>query len=268
MDHRSSDALGSKIAHLHTFLKGLQKVAVAYSGGVDSTLLLYFSVQVLGPENVIVLHGVSCLTGAGRREKAESFFRALFQKRLELRVIPVTPLTWQGVAENSIRRCYYCKRGLYQRFLSELANHAGCHLVDGTNVDDLKQYRPGVEAIHELHVATPLQTAGLTKAEIRFLAGKAGLPNHAEPSDSCLATRIETGTRITAQLLDKIEQAESVLNKAGFCGTRFRIVRDCVHLEIQEQDMERFCCKDIRVLVQQCADELALGKVFLDVTGR
>lgn len=268
MDHRSSEALAKKITHLHTVLKGLEKVAVAYSGGVDSTLLLYFSVQALGPENVLAFHGVSCLTGASRQAKAESFFRALFQKRLELRGIPVDPLTWQGVTENSNRRCYYCKRGLYQKFLSELVNHAGWHLADGTNVDDLKQYRPGFEAIHELHVATPLLAAGLTKAEIRFLAGKAGLPNHAEPSDSCLATRIETGMRITARLLERIEQAEAVLDKAGFRGTRFRIVRDCVHLEIQEQDMEHFCRKDIRVLVQQCADELAFGKVFLNVTGR
>ena len=268
MDHSSGEGLAKKLCHLSSTLKGLEKIAIAYSGGVDSTLLLYYSVQILGAENVLALYGESCLTGPRRQVKAESFFRAAFQQRLELRRIPVDPLAWQGVTENTNRRCYYCKRGLYQRFLSEIVTLQGWHLADGTNVDDSTQYRPGTEAIRELRVATPLLAAGLTKDEIRFLAGNAGLPNHAEPSDSCLATRIEAGIRITPHLLGRIELAESVLDTAGFSGTRFRIARDCVHLEIREQDMERFCCRDTRSLIQQCADDLDLGRVFLSVTGR
>ncbi|KAB2891651.1 MAG: hypothetical protein F9K32_03140 [Desulfobulbaceae bacterium] len=268
MDPSRGEDLAKKLSHLSSILEGLEKVAIAYSGGVDSTLLLYFSVQILGTENVLALYGESCLTGPRRKVKAESFFRDAFQHRLELRKIPVDPLAWQGVAENTNRRCYYCKRGLYQRFLSELFTLQGWHLADGTNVDDSTQYRPGTEAIRQLRVATPLLAAGLTKDEIRFLAGNAGLPNHAEPSDSCLATRIETGIRLTPHLLERVDLAESVLDTAGFSGTRFRIARDCVNLEIREQDMERFCCRDIRSLIQQCADELALGKVFLNVTGR
>jgi uncharacterized protein len=268
MDHSESETLAGKLALLDDCLKELGRVGIAYSGGVDSTLLLFRSVQTLGAENVVAMHAVSCLSGNRQRTRAENFFKAIFGERLELRKIAVDPLAWNHVAENSSLRCYHCKKGMYKRLLDELPDRAGWHLADGTNFDDIKDIRPGLQAIAELNVATPLLKAGLTKIEIRGLAEKAGLPNHSAPSESCLATRVETGRTITTEELNKIENAENFLESSGLVGTRFRIVGRNIHLEIREQEMTLFSQQDLRRAVQQYAKELGLGDVFVKITGR
>ncbi len=268
MARSKTEKLADKLALVNTHLKELGKVGIAYSGGVDSTLLLHLSVQALGPENVLALHAVSSLAGRRQRAKAESFFNAIFLDRLKIRTIRVDQLSWNNVADNGPLRCYHCKNGMYQILIDELPDRTSWHLADGTNSDDTKDDRPGLLALAELQVATPLLDAGISKLEVRELAQKAGLPNHAEPSESCLATRIETGRKIDPALLERIEKAEIFLESAGFIGTRFRIREEHVHLEIRELDMLRFSDQNTRCMVQQYAKELGYSDVFVKLTGR
>lgn len=260
--------LAGKCLLLGNCLHDLGKVGIAYSGGVDSTLLLYLAVQTLGPENVLPLHAVSSLTGSRQRARAEAFFHAVFNGRLQLRTIAVDPLSLSDVAANTPLRCYHCKKAMYQRLLEELPDRTNWRLADGTNVDDTTDDRPGMMALAELQVATPLLSAGITKSEVRRLARKAGLPNHAEPSESCLATRIATGSKIAPEMLEKIEKAEAFLEAQGYTGTRFRISDGHVHLEIRELDMARFTRQASREKVQQYATDLGFKNVFVKITGR
>ena len=264
----NSGLMTGKLALLHASLRKLERVAVAYSGGVDSTLLLHAAVQALGPDRVVAVHAVSCLTGAIQREQALSLFSSLFSDGVELRRITVDPLGWEEFVENTDQRCYFCKKRLYRRFSDEFSEDTARRLLDGTNADDVLQHRPGMQAIRELEVMTPLLDAGLSKAEIRTLARQAGLPNHDQPANSCLATRIETGRRIEAGLLQQIYQAEVFLHRSGFPGSRFRPVRNDIHLEIRHEDMERFHREDIRRAFQTYVSDLGYGFNSINVTSR
>lgn len=268
MDLNNSWSAAAKLAALHAALKKLERVAVAYSGGVDSTLLLHAAVQALGPQHVIAVHAVSCLNGSAQRQQALSLFRAIFSDTVDLRQIAVAPLAWEEFVENTEQRCYFCKKRLYQRFSAEFATGLRRQLVDGTNADDVLQHRPGMQAIRELQVVTPLLEAGLTKSDIRLLARQAGLPNHAQPANSCLATRIETGRRIEAEMLQRIDQAEEFLHRSGFPGSRFRLIQNGVHLEIRHEDMERFRREDVRSAFQAYVSGLGYGFNSLNITGR
>lgn len=268
MDPSNSGATTGKRALLHASLRSLESVAVAYSGGVDSTLLLHAAVQALGPEKVIAVHAVSCLNGSRQRHQALSLFRAVFADKVELRQIAVEPLAWEEFVANTDRRCYFCKKRLYRRFITEFSTCCRRQLVDGTNADDMLQHRPGIQAIRELQVRTPLLDAGLNKAEIRSLAHQAGLPNYAQLANSCLATRIETGRRIEADLLQRIDQAEDFLQRSGFPGSRFRLVQKGIHLELRYSDVERFRHGDIRRAFQACVADLGFGFNLINITGR
>ncbi|MBB5346537.1 ATP-dependent sacrificial sulfur transferase LarE [Desulfoprunum benzoelyticum] len=253
---------------LHASFRKLERVAVAYSGGVDSTLLLHAAVQALGPDQVIAVHAVSCLNGRRQREQAQALFRSVFPTGVELRQIAVEPLAWEEFVANTDQRCYFCKKRLYRRFTAEFSADPGCRLVDGTNADDVLQHRPGMQAIRELQVMTPLLDAGLNKSEIRSLAQQAGLPNHAQPANSCLATRIGTGRKIEADLLQRIDQAEDFLQRAGFPGSRFRLVENGIHLELCYSDVERFHRGDIRRVFQSYVADLGFCFDFIKIAGR
>ncbi|MGB5230825.1 MAG: ATP-dependent sacrificial sulfur transferase LarE [Desulfoprunum sp.] len=268
MDLNSSGLMTGKLALLHASLRKLERVAVAYSGGVDSTLLLHAAVQALGPDRVIAVHAVSCLNGAIQREQALALFGTLFPDGVELRRITVDPLGWEEFVENTDQRCYFCKKRLYRRFSDEFSEDTARRLLDGTNADDVLQHRPGIQAIRELEVMTPLLDAGLSKMDIRLLAQQAGLPNHALPANSCLATRVGSGRRIEARLLQHIDMAEAFLHRSGYPGSRFRLVQNDIHLEIRHEEMERFQREDIRSAFQTYVSDLGYGFNFNNVTCR
>ncbi len=260
--------LAEKLTHLHDILQDMGRVTVAFSGGIDSSFLLHSACRALGAEKVAAFQAVSCLTSRTQREKAGAIIRQLFADLGQYREVEVDPLSWPEVCANTGARCYFCKSRLYRLFQAEIEVGQGGLLLDGTQADDLKQERPGLRAIRELGVRTPLLEAGLTKEEIRTAAREAGLPHHDRPADSCLATRIAPGREIVQTLLEVIEKAEEFLESLGFSGTRVRPLDGFSHIEIGSEDMARFSLPENRLAVQHHFTGLGLGEVFLKITGR
>lgn len=257
-----------KLLDLDRSLLKMGKIAVAFSGGVDSTFLLHRASRVLGANKVVAMQGVSCLIAKSALDNAERIIQTAFEPEIVHRQIHLTPLDWDDFTANDEQRCYHCKRHLYQIFQIERAQLGCSLLLDGTNVDDMNTVRPGLQAVRDLSVQTPLFDAGLTKDEIRYLAKKAGLPNHDLPSDSCLATRIAIGKKIDRNELIKIENGESFLRGLGFSGCRVKPIDGYVHITIREDDVLRFSIDTNRRRVQKGMLELGFGPVYLAIIGR
>ena len=217
----------SKYRQLCALLEKIEKVAVAYSGGVDSTLLLKAALDSHGPDKVVAAFGRSVL------QKTESIDGALSRARefkCKIIVVDILPLSWPDFTVNSSKRCYWCKREIYKALTEAVPS--GYQIVDGTNIDDLSQHRPGLRALQELSIRTPLAEVSLTKKEIRSLSRMFDLPTWDLPSESCLATRIPTGTVISENELEILngylpkqlteeelkEKISNIINDNGFSG--------------------------------------------------
>lgn len=203
---------------LSEFFKANPKAALAFSGGTDSAYLLWAAVQA-GAE----VQPYFVRSAFQPRFELEDAQRLCAQLGLELRVLDCDVLARPEIAANPPDRCYYCKRALFTRLLSAAAED-GCSMVmDGTNASDDAASRPGVKALRELGVRSPLREAGLSKAEVRRLSARAGLFTADKPSYACLATRIPSGTVIEKAMLEMAEQAESLLAGLGYRNFRVRL---------------------------------------------
>ncbi len=213
----SSD-LHAKWQRLQSILRLLRRVLVAYSGGIDSTLVLKVAHDVLGEDALGVISDSPSLP---RRELRD----ALDVARLigaRIRIVYSDELDDPNYAANPLNRCYFCKFHLHSH-LWRIAHEEGyAHIVDGTNLDDVGDYRPGQQAARELGVHSPLREAGLTKADVRALARYLGLPNWNKPAMACLSSRIPYGTPVTREALRRVEQAEDALHRLGFEQLRVR----------------------------------------------
>lgn len=257
-----------KYVKLQEILRGLKRIAVAYSGGIDSTFLLYSAVETLGSENVKAYTCVSEVNAEQSLANMRDVFSKHFVDRLDLQEVILHPLMWKEFIENDANRCFYCKRRMYLSLLDEVRKEDCFVLADGTNIDDLKDSRPGLRAIRELHVHTPLVEAGLTKLEIRYLARASALVNSDLPSNSCLATRIKQGVKITKGQMSVVETAEMFLHQLGFSGCRVKIDGTIARIELNRNDFESFVRNDVRVAVLHKFHGLGLDSVSLDLTGR
>ena len=272
--------LKNKLAKLQELLQVTGKVAIAFSGGVDSTLLLRVACDTLGPENVTALQAVSCLIPEQDQLKTRKLVAAPENGiRCSYQIVPVQPLLWPEFVVNSERRCYFCKKRIYGALY--VAMRQGDHpssttesssrfvyLLDGTNTDDLQEHRPGLQAIQELSVGTPLALAGLDKKDIRSLAKQLGLANWNQPSNSCLATRIPVHQQITKVLLEHIEQAEAFLREKGFIGCRVKPGHHTVEVQVMTDDLERFSAEFLRPEITQYLATLGFNSIFLNPRGR
>jgi uncharacterized protein len=210
------------------------RVAVAFSGGVDSSYLCAIAAQVLN-ENAVAFTIVSPLLPASERDMARQVAKACHIRHVEIeeKIIP------EEVSANPADRCYYCKKNNFE-LIKDASRALGIELIlEGSNVDDLSDYRPGERAVRELGMKSPLRDCGLTKDDIRVLSKALGLPTWDKPSSACLASRLPYGERLEPEKLQRVEQAESYLKTLGFTQYRVRSHGDVARIEVIPEERKK-----------------------------
>ncbi len=259
-----SAELNEKTRALRQNVASLGKVLVAYSGGVDSTLLLRVCADVLGPSNVLAVTATSETLPAHEEQEARRFAAAMGVEHL---IVPISELEDECFVNNTPDRCYYCKRVRYGQLLN-LAGERGIKWVlDGSNREDLGDYRPGMRAARELGVRSPLQEAGLSKDDIRQLSLAYDLPTWDKPSYACLSSRVPYGSRITAEKLAQIDAAECCLRNLGFRQVRVRHHGDVARIEVPPDQMVTLLANGAVPKVVARLKELGFTYVALDLQG-
>ncbi len=215
-------------------IKDLGRVAVAYSGGVDSTLLLKLARDVLGSENVLALTAHA----QHHSEREVAFAKDLAEKiGVGHAIVPMDLYAIEGMEYNPRDRCYICKRAVFSKLWDEARARGFQVLCDGSNVDDEGDFRPGMRAVAELMVRSPLREAGFRKADIRALSAELGLPTATMPALACLATRIPYDTKITDESLRRIDRAETALFALGLSQARVRDHAGVARIEVPPEDI-------------------------------
>lgn len=266
MPHRAKEQAVGRI------LAQFGSAAIAFSGGADSSLLLALALDTLGADKVLVLTARSCLLPARDLERAAGWpgrhGRAAGVSHV---FIDIQPLAWGEFTRNPADRCYLCKSRVYRLFLDYARRQGVTVLLDGTNADDLHSERPGLKALHELGIVTPLAAAGLSKQEVRALSRELGLDTWDAPSASCLATRIPEGLAITPERLARIDHLEAYLAEIGCAGSRVRLDRrreDIAYVQVQEKDLPRLMAGGTRKVLLDFFNDSGMKNVFLDLRGR
>ncbi|MGH7550106.1 MAG: ATP-dependent sacrificial sulfur transferase LarE [Gemmatimonadota bacterium] len=233
---RTDEALRAKEQRLEEILSGCASVVLGYSGGVDSTLLLRKALDVLGPDRVLAVTAASVTYDSDEVDEAVELAGRLGASHERLRS---TELEVEGFIRNPPERCYYCKTDLYGD-LRELAARRGFQsVIDGSHAEDALDYRPGLRALDEQGIVSPLKEAGFTKEDIRELSRRLGLPTAEKPANACLASRFPYGEAITAQGLERVGRAERMLREAGFPIVRVRHHGDVARIEVPAEDRDR-----------------------------
>jgi uncharacterized protein len=253
----------AKEERLRELIRALDSVIVAYSGGVDSSYVAYVANEELGPRAV-------CITG--QSASLPSYQNAEIKSVVEKfgfhhEIIRTDELENPNYSANNADRCYFCKDELYNKLESVARSRGIEHIVDGSTVDDLDDYRPGRQAAKQHAVRSPLIEVGLNKSEVRELSRRATLPTWDKPASPCLSSRIAYGTTVTIERLSKVDRGEEILREFGFREFRVRHHDTLVRLEIAASEMDRVLRKDVVEQLAARFRELGFKYVTLDLQG-
>ena len=259
----SGETLDAKLALLKSRLEALKSVAVAFSGGVDSTLLLKVAHDTLG-NSAFAITAKAPMVPAREIEETRAFCEAE-----GIRHVIVEPNVFdiEGFANNPPDRCYLCKREILSCLFEAARANGALAVVEGSNLDDDADFRPGSKAVAELGAASPLKEAGLDKDSVRALARRFGLKVWDKPAYACLATRFPYGERLTEEKLSKVEHAEYALHDEGFIQARVRMKGDAARIEVPPADIARLAAPDVRGRITEKLHGLGFTFVSADLDG-
>jgi len=262
--YRVSSELEKKTEKLKEIFQSMKRVVVAFSGGVDSTLLLKVAYDSLGDENVIAVTALSPLYPERELTAVKKLIQTLGARH---RLIESNELEIPGFSKNPPNRCYYCKRKLFEELLELAKEESILFVVEGSTLDDDRDHRPGRMAVQELGIRSPLREAGFTKAQVRELSKALGLPTWDKPSFACLASRFPYEEEITEKGLKMVDAAEDYLFELGFKQVRVRHYGNLARIEVLKEEMARLMSGSLMEEVVNHLKKIGYRYVTLDLQG-
>lgn len=264
MQNINQQRFEQKVLLLRKKIATMENALVAFSGGIDSTFLLQFVADILGPAKVKAAIVKSIIQPPGELEEARRLARRIGVKMLE---IQGHELDDKEFCLNTPSRCYICKNKIYTEMLNVAEEEKVRNIIDGTNSEDTGDYRPGIKAAAELGIVSPLMDAGLTKAEIRSLAKNRGLPNWDKPSSPCLCSRIPYYETITSEKLHQVAQAENYIKSMGIKDVRVRHHGQMARIEVPPEAIINLTAGHMRQTISSYFHKIGFKYVSIDLDG-